>query len=193
MNKINPRPVILAAFILAAGIFRLATASTHSSLSSFTPLGAMALFGGFYYSDKWKAYLLPLLTLWLTDIILNRFLFFGYWVLFYQGAAWVYGSFAFMVFIGQQMKTVSVRNIAIACVAAAVSHWLITDFSVWLSGCTGTSEDIPYTKDFSGLIDCYTMALPSMRNLLIGNIVFSTIFFGSFELMQRRFPALSVQ
>ena len=119
-QQINPRPFVLAAIILAAGLFRLLTASgTLTPLSNFTPLGAMALFGGCYYQNKWKAYLMPLLTLWLTDIILNRFLFFHEWVFFYSGFAWVYASFALMVLIGHYIKRVSVKSVLISAIAGA--------------------------------------------------------------------------
>ena len=51
-QQINPRPFVLAALIVAAGVFRLLTASgTLTPLTNFTPLGAMALFGGCYYAD----------------------------------------------------------------------------------------------------------------------------------------------
>lgn len=193
-QQTNPRPFILAAIILAAGLFRLLTASgTLTPLTNFTPLGAMALFGGCYYQDKWKAYLMPLLTLWLTDIILNRFLFFHEWVFFYGGFAWVYVSFALMVLIGHYIKKVSVKSVVISAVAGAVVHWLVSDFGVWLGGGMDITTGLPYTRDWHGVMMCYYLALPFMKNLLIGNLVFGAIFFGVFELLQKRFPALQLQ
>lgn len=192
-KQINPRPLVLAAIILAVGIFRIATAQTHSSLSGFTPLGAMALFAGFYFNDKWKAYLLPLLTLWLSDIILNRYLYFNSWVFFYDSFAWVYASFALMVLMGPLIKTVSVKTVLGASIAAAFAHLLISNFGVWLIGCTGTAEDIVYSPDVNGLLNCYYMAIPSMLNMLIGNLIFGALLFGSFEWIQKRFPVLQLQ
>ena len=90
-KEINPRPLVLAGIIVVTGMFRLfVTSGTLSTLANFTPLGAMALFGGCYYHDKWKAYLVPLITLWLTDIILNRYFLFHEWIFFYEGFFWVY-------------------------------------------------------------------------------------------------------
>jgi hypothetical protein len=193
-QTINPRPFVLAGLILAAGIFRLLTASnTLTSLSNFTPLGAMALFGGCYYQDKWKAYLTPLLTLWLTDIILNRYLFFHKWVFFYDGFAWVYGSFALMVLIGHYIKKVSIRSVVLSAIAGALVHWIFTDFGVWLGGGTDITTGLPYTRDWHGFMMCYYLALPFMKNLLIGNLIFGAVLFGSFEFMQRKFPALQLQ
>lgn len=193
-QQINPRPWVLAAIILSAGIFRLFTASdTLTPLSNFTPLGAMAIFGGCYYQDKWKAYLVPLLTLWLTDVVLNRYLFFHSWVFFYDGFAWVYASFVLMVLIGHYVKQVSVKSVVLSAVAGALTHWLVSDLGVWLSGGIDITTGMPYTRDGHGLFMCYYLALPFMKNLLIGNLIFGAAFFGVFELLQKQFPVLQVQ
>jgi hypothetical protein len=193
-NTINPRPFVLAAVILAAGAFRLLMASgTLTPFANFTPLGAMALFGGCYYRDKWKAYLVPLLTLWLTDILLNRFLFFHKWVFFYEGFAWVYASFALMVLIGHYIKRVSFKSVVLSAVAGAVVHWLVSDMGVWLGGGMDITTGLPYTRDWHGLMMCYYLALPFMKNLLIGNLVFGAVFFGVFELLQKQFPILQLE
>jgi hypothetical protein len=192
-ENINPRPLVLAAIIIAAGMFRLATSSGPlAHFASFTPLGAMALFSGCYFSERWKSYLVPLLTLWLTDIILNRFIYFGEWVFFYNGFAWVYSSFAFMVFIGSQIRLVTVRNVIIAATAAALSHWTISDIGVWLSGGCFPSYD-SYTPTLDTLVMTYRLALPLMYKMLTGNLIYSFVLFGGFELMQRKFPILRSQ
>jgi hypothetical protein len=193
-TKINPRPVVLAALILVAGMYRLFMASgTLSPVANFTPLGAMALFGGCYYNDKWKAYFVPLLTLWLTDIILNRFIFFHEWVFFYDRFFWVYTSFVLMVLIGSYIKRVSIKNVIIAAVAGALIHWIVSDFGVWLGGGTNITTGLPYTRNWQGFWKCLYLALPFMRNLLIGNLVFGAVLFGCFELMERKFPVLRLQ
>jgi hypothetical protein len=191
IQKINPRPVVLVAMILAVGIFRVVTATTHSTLAGFTPLGAMALFAGFYFRDRWKAYIVPLLTLWLSDIMLNRYLFFGEWVFFYNSFEWVYASFALIVYIGRRVVNASVKNLVVASVATAVVHMLISNAGVWLYGC-GPGDSL-YSADVKGLLECYSMSLPSMVNFFIGNLFFCSILFGGFEFMQKRFVVLQYQ
>ncbi|HLT08903.1 MAG TPA: DUF6580 family putative transport protein [Cyclobacteriaceae bacterium] len=195
VSKINPRPVLLAGMILLAGCYRLFIASgVLPPLPNFTPLGAMALFGGCYYQDKWKAYLVPLLSLWLTDILLNRFFYFGEWVFFYDGFAWVYISFALMVLIGGLLiKKVLASSVLLAGVAGALVHWIVSDFGVWLGGGIDITTGLPFTRDFMGYLKCLYLALPFMKNLLLGNLVFGAVLFGSFELMQRRYPKLQLQ
>ncbi len=72
--------VLLAIMLLAAAVRIVLTKEAKMSpLATFTPLGAMALFGGAYFSKSYKAFLFPLLTLWMSDIILNRFVYYGEW------------------------------------------------------------------------------------------------------------------
>lgn len=191
-KQINPRPFILAAFILAAGMFRLANSGgLFPAFLNLTPLGAMAMFGGCYYQDKWKAYLVPLLTLWFTDIIINRFFIFNEWVFFYDGFVWVYSSFALMVLIGQYIKKVSIKSVVLSSLACALVHWLVSDIGVWLGG-VNISTGQPFTRDLKGLMDCYHHALPYLQKVLIGNLVFGAILFGGFEFMHVKFPFLKL-
>lgn len=192
-NKINPRPIVLAAMILAVGIYRLFMANgSLGTLANFTPLGAMALFGGCYYNDKWKAYLVPLLTLWLTDIILNRFVFFNQWVFFYNGFIWVYASFALMVLVGSFIRNVSLKSVIIAGIVGALSHWLISDIGIWLNGGCVPVEG-PYIPTLKNFIQAMQFGWPSMYKLLAGNLMFAALLFGGFELMQRKFPILQLR
>ncbi|MDQ6813194.1 MAG: hypothetical protein M3040_05630 [Bacteroidota bacterium] len=61
-NTFNPRSVSIFLFIVAAAIFRIAFNLQHSvaMISNFTPVGAMALFGGAYFNKSSKAFLFPL-------------------------------------------------------------------------------------------------------------------------------------
>ena len=189
-KEINPRPLVLAGIIVVTGMFRLfVTSGTLSTLANFTPLGAMALFGGRYYHDKWKAYLVPLITLWLTDIILNRYFFFHEWIFFYEGFFWVYASFALMVFIGTCIRRITVKNVVTGAVVAALTHWVVADIGVWLSGgCFPANAS--YTPTWDTLIETLIFASPSMYKMLLGNILFCGMLFGTFEFMQQKFPAL---
>jgi hypothetical protein len=182
----NPRTGLLALMILSAGAWRLFISGGHSSLGNFTPVGAMAMFGGCYFSDKGKAYLFPLLTLWLSDVLLSYFVYFHEWRLFYGGFLWTYGSFALMVVIGSFIKKASVKTVVLAGISAALMHWIITDFGVWMGGQL-------YPKTAEGLVTCYVAAIPYMKNMLIGNLVFGGVMFGTFELAQRKFPVLQVR
>lgn len=183
-KKISVRFYVLAIMILIAGLSRLVV-----HLDNFTPIGSMALFGGAYFSSKWKAYLLPLLSLFLSDMIIQGIFLQGkYGFPLYDGWYWVYGTFALIVFFGNQLlKKITVPTIVIASILSALAHWIITDFWVWYSGCNITV----YTKDLNGFILCYIMAIPYMANFLFGTLFYSAILFGSFEFAKKRFPILT--
>ena len=187
IKSIQPRTTALMVILLAAAAFRLLQSSNiFSFMSNVTPVGAIALFGGCYFADRWKAFLVPLLALWLSDAFLNRIYYFDHWTFYYSGAYWIYGSFALMVVLGQLIKKVTVLNVLLGGVSAALLHWIVSDFGVWVGGTM-------YTKDLSGFLQCYMLALPFLKNMLIGNLVFCGILFGGFEWMQRRYPNLSLQ
>lgn len=179
--------------ILLAAAFRLVQASTEFSiLTNFTPVGAIALFGGAYFTDRWKAFIIPMATLWLSDVFINRMFYFDHWVFTYSGFYWVYGSFALMVFIGHFIKKVSFVTVVLSGIGAALAHWIVSDLGVWLGG-TDFTTGLPFTKDFSGLVKCLTLALPFLKNMLLGNLVFCGVLFGGFEWMQSRYPSLKLE
>ncbi|MBC8111553.1 MAG: hypothetical protein H7Y04_10875 [Verrucomicrobia bacterium] len=192
-NQINIRFIVLLGFVLLAGIIRLTNSFSESPIQNFTPLGAMALFGGSYFTDRWKAYLMPLLTLWLSDIVLNRFLFFGEWVFFYDGFLWVYGTFALIVLLGTLfIKKVTIQNVLLAAIVASLTHWVVTDFGVWLGGGTNPFTGQVYPKTLEGYWVCLVAALPFLKNFFLGTAFYSTLLFGGYELAKWRFPVLQV-
>lgn len=192
-TKLNPRFTILLLFMIAVASMRIANSAQLTPWSNFSPVGAMGLFGGAYFSSKWKAFAFPLLTLLISDLIINTFVFNGRLGIMYSGWFIIYGIFALIVFFGKTiLKKVSVKNVVIAAIAAALTHWLIADFTVWLGGGTDLRTMTPLTKDFNGLLQCYAQGFPFMKNFLMGNLVYGAIMFGGFELTQQRFPKLQL-
>src|ERR1700761_729923 len=110
LQKVNTRNTVLVLMIVAAAAFRFLSYKYPYVLSNFTPVGAIALFGGAYFTDKWKAYLVPLVALFLSDIALN-YLYSSKLMLWYDGTFGVYLSFALIVFVGSLIKKASVLNV----------------------------------------------------------------------------------
>jgi hypothetical protein len=84
------------------------------------------------------------------------------------------------------IKKISVLNVGMAAIAAALVHFLVSNFGVWASGSTDITTNLPFTRDFAGLLKCYALGLPFMKYTLVGNLIYSTIFFGSFALVKQR-------
>ena len=159
-------------FVLASVLIALAALSRlipHPM--NFAPITAIALFGGVYFNGKFSP-ILPLAALFISDIFLG----------FYSGIVWVYGSVLLIVAIGlviRRYKTVPV--VFGATMAGSLLFFLITNFGVWQAG-------MFYTKDFTGLVECYTAAIPFYRNSLMGDLFYVAVMFGVYELVMKYLP-----
>ncbi|MBW7887943.1 MAG: hypothetical protein H3C35_06235 [Bacteroidetes bacterium] len=136
---------------------------------NFTPVMAIALFGGMYF-DKRFAVVIPFAALVLSDLFLG----------FYGEIFWVYGSFIAVAAIGMWLKNhKSVSMIAGTTLAGSILFFAVTNFGVWLSGYQ------TYPKTLEGLLACYTAAIPFFRNSLAGDFFYVAVLFGIFELSLR--------
>jgi hypothetical protein len=188
MKNSDIRFSVIAGLVLMTALSRL---MIHTD--NFTPVGAIALFGGAYFSHRWKAFLVPLLALFISDMLMQGLLYKGqYGFPLYSGWYWVYGAFAVIVLLGRWIiSKVSVKNVLIAAVSGALAHWIISDLGVWIGGGLDMSTGAPYTKDGQGLLKCYIMALPYLKSFFYGTAVYAAILFGGFELAQRKYPSLA--
>lgn len=194
IQKIKLRNSILVICILLAGSLRLLGASTlFIPLTNFTPICAMALFGGTYFSNRTNSFLFPLLALFLSDLLLMQVFYPGMRSgLLYAGWGWTYASFLLMVGMGGLIKKVNLKNMVIAAVSAALIHWLLTDLGVWLSGGIDLSTGKALAPTLQGWIQCNLQALPFLKNMFMGNLVYCSLMFGGFEYAQRRFRSLQL-
>ena len=169
MTANNARLAAILSAILLAAALRLVPHPPN-----FTPIGAMALFGGAYFGRRALAFAAPLGALLLSDAILG----------FHSGMPFVYGSVALVVLIGWAVaKRMTALTIAGAAVASSVLFFAVTNFGTWL-----TSGMYPQT--LSGLAACYAAAIPFFQNTLAGDLIFSALLFGGFALLERRVPML---
>lgn len=177
--KLNYPALVLAmlAAIISTGAMRYVSYQ-YPVLSNFTPMGAFAIFGGAYFADKWKAGLIPVITLFVTDIFIN-YLYTSKLIWFHTGALWLYASLIVMVLLGSMIKKVNAANVLLASLASVAVHWLLTDISPWLN------SDL-YDKGIIGYGESLVMALPFERNMLFADAVFGAVLFGGFEWIKSR-------
>ena len=168
-KMISPRFLMLTTMVLVAAFTRLIP-----HYPNFTAIGAMALFGGAYYSNKKLAFVVPFAAMFLTDLFLG----------FHSTIYAVYISFAAIVLIGFSLRgKVKTGNIVMASISASVLFFLVTNFAVWAAG-------IYYPTTSVGLAACFTAAIPFFASTLLGNLFFAGVLFGAFELAQIKFPVL---
>ena len=170
-NKtLNPRFIFVISVIVAGALFRLIP-----HWPNFTPIAAMALFGGTYFNKKYLAFLIPMAALFLSDMILG----------FHSYMIPVYLSFAVIVGIGMMLRSrVKIGSVLLASVSSSIIFFLITNFAVWIGS--------PYyPQNFAGLLESYTAGLPFLNNGVLGDLFYNTLFFGAFYLAQQKFPVLA--
>jgi len=162
----------LAAIVTA--IFVAAALRLVPHPPNFTPIGAMALFGGAYFGRRALAFAAPLGAMLLSDLLLG----------FHSGMPYVYGSVVLIVLLGWAIENHRTPlRIAGAAIASSVLFFTVTNFGTWAAG-----ELYPQT--LAGLGACFVAAIPFFQNTLAGDLVFTTLLFGGFALLQRRLPAL---
>lgn len=137
---------------------------------NFTPMGAFALFAGAYLATKNKwLLLLPVGAMAVSDLFIGSY----DWRLMTV----VYASFLAYGILGILAgKQKNPGGIFLATVAGSFIFYLTTNAAVWILSPW-------YSHDLQGLLLSYTLALPFFRATLIGDLLFSTIFFGAYELM----------
>jgi hypothetical protein len=193
IQKINPRFAVLALLMLTVAAMRISNSAQLTAFSNFTPIGAMGLFGGAYFTKKWKAILFPLLALFASNIIIQAFVFDGKYGIMYSGWYWIYAIFIFITFIGKWLiKKVMIKNVLLAGITASLAYWLLADFSVWAGGGIDLRTMTPLSKDWAGLQQCYIQGFPFIKNFLLGTLAYSGIMFGAFEWMKAKQPSLKL-
>jgi hypothetical protein len=106
---LNPRFYTLLSMTLAAGLARLLP-----HWPNFTPIGAMALFGGAYFVSRRAAFAAPLAAMLISDAALGATRY-GWTVLRLMPA--VYACFAVTVLVGMLLRK---RRTILSVAAAAV-------------------------------------------------------------------------
>ena len=187
MKKVlDTRFLIISGMILLAAVSRFLPIALPS-MANFSPVGTMALFGGAYFAKKQWAFIVPMMALWLSNLILNNVFYTKYYPTFSFGFELaVFVSFALVVVIGiVLLKRVNIVNLLTANILGTIGFFLISNFFVWAGGTM-------YPQTMEGLGMCFTMGLPFLKNTLLSNLLFSAVMFGTFEYFKIQVKELAV-
>jgi hypothetical protein len=169
-NWIHPRAALVTGIVLAAAALRIAPHPLN-----FAPIGALALFGGAYFSSKRAAIVVPMVSLLVGDIFVG----------FHALLLYVYASFLVSVAVGFWLRdNKSVSRIGTATIAGAIQFFLITNFAVWAASIGN------YPKTWSGLVACYAAGAPLFWNTVAGDAFYVVLLFGAMAWAEKRFPSL---
>ena len=141
---------------------------------NFTPVLAMALFGGAYLTSKRAAFAVPLVAMLLSDLIIGPD----------HLLPLIYGCIVLTTCLGFMLRTKKgILPVTAAAVASSVLFFVVTNFGVWAFGPF-------YSKNVVGLIACYVAAIPFFHTMLLGTVVYAALLFGGFTLAERAIPRL---
>lgn len=156
---------LLAFFLVIFGV----ASRLIPHVPNIVPITAITLFAGVYLPKR--LFLLPIVILLISDYFIG---FYG------TDMFYVYGSYLLIGALGLWLRSHK-RPVMVAgsALGSSILFFLITNFGVWAP----PNNWYPHTMD--GLLTSYTMALPFFRNSLIGDLGYTIVLFGGYELAQR--------
>lgn len=172
--------ILLSAILVALVLIRV-----FFQIPNFNPLGAVALMGGVLFSSKVLRWVVPMGALLLGDVLLGLSspMYMDY--VLSLDFFFVYASFAAIILIGTFLsKNASLSKVLGGSVIAAVAFFLISNAGSWIT--------MPeYSKDLSGLMSSYELALPFFRATLVSQVVFSLGIYVIYSLVTKRKVAIA--
>lgn len=188
-SLLTPRNLVLCGMIAFAVIYRLAIHFSAGALPwNFTPVEAMALFGGAYFADRRLGVAVPLVAMIAADCVIALALP-AAWIRDWLGTLpFVYGCIALTAVGGFALrKKVSAPKVLVGSLASAVLFFLVTNFATWLTARPGAGAACTST-----LAACYVAGIPFFKGTLFGTLFWSALLFGGFALLSRRYAALRI-
>lgn len=149
---------------------------------NFTAVGAIAIAGGMAYRSWIPALVATVGSMFFSDLIVNNIFYSDYYtsfVWFTPGAVLIYSAFILSVFIPRFLSGKPVFKWLTSSVASTILFFVITNFGVWY----GSSL---YPQTFSGLIACYTAAIPFALNQLLGTLFYGALILIAFSYVEKR-------
>lgn len=140
---------------------------------NFTAMTAVAVTGGMLFGKRIMAILLPLLALFVSDLIINNTLYayLGHtWLT--EGAGWLYASYLLIALLGSlQLHKSSTVHLALSGILGSILFFVITNFGAWFGNPF-------YPQNFAGLMESYVMGLPFLFNQVVGTLFYIGVIVG---------------
>ncbi len=167
----QPRKSAIFIMILLAALTRLIPHPPN-----FTPIIAVGLFGGAYFSDKRLALIIPMAAMFVADLFLGL----------HSTLIWVYLALILVVFLGFSLRgKIKLVPVLTTAIGGAALFFLLTNFGVWI---TGGGYHHPFT--LAGLMAVYADGIPFFRNTLVSSLLYTGLLFGVFEIAMEKIPVL---
>lgn len=155
-------------FVITAVMLRITSGTGAFATNGFSLVGASLLFFGSRVPRK--HFWIPVALMIGADIYLNLRVYqlplaLDQYVMW----AWYLAPCFIGVLLRNRVKLLKVLG---AGLGTGIGFYLASNLAVWAFGKIG------YAHNLSGLIECYTAALPFAKNGIISDVLFSAMFFG---------------
>ncbi len=175
MNKQHISTLIIAVLLILIAAFSRVFMYPHN----FSPIIGMAIFAGAVIKDRRLAFALPLLAMFLSDVLFEIFnIAPGFWG---WGQLVGYGILALITVIAFSMKKVSVLAVGGYSIVSSLVFFFLSNSAFFVF-------DNPvfhlYAQNFSGYLASLVGGLPFLKIGIIADIMYSTILFGTYYLVQ---------
>ena len=146
----------------------------------FMPLAAIALFSTVLMGRSYKAPLIALAAVFISDFGLS---FFSHESSpFYSGFYWQYIAYGLIVAMSFRFSTrMSTLNTGLFGLSAAIVFFLVSNFGAWATGTL-------YPMTFHGLLTSYYMGIPFFRASLLGDLFYAYAFYAASVFVRTKLP-----
>ena len=176
MNKQSTSTLVIAVLLIViAAISRVILYPNN-----FSPIIGMAIFAGAVIKDRRLAFALPLLSMFLSDVLFEALSIApGFWG---WGQLVGYGILALITIIAFSMKKINVLSVAGYSIGSSLLFFFLSNSAFFVF-------DNPvyhlYPQNFSGYIASLVGGLPFLKTGVIADLVYSTVLFCTYFLVQR--------
>ena len=128
---------------------------------NFTPVVSVAIMSCYFFRNIYLSISVMIFSMLIADIFLG----------FHKYMFFVYLSLLLIILVFSKFKTsMKFRNLFVFSFFGALIFYLISNFGVW-----ALSET--YTKNLTGLLQCYVLAIPFFSNTFLSTLLFSYLTF----------------
>jgi hypothetical protein len=177
--KLNRQTLLtLIALVVVASLYRL----LPNRPLGFAPQIAMALFAGSVIASRRHAFAVPLLSMFLGDLLFQGLYLAGLsdYGGFYSGQLLNYILFAGLTVIGFFIQQHKAWQIGLGALAAPTVYFLASNFLVWIGG-----GGYHHPKTWEGLMLTYMDGIPFYTGSLYATAVFCATFFGGYAFLKQ--------
>jgi hypothetical protein len=189
LMKLTTRLLLFTALLIAVNVIIKILFAPMLTMSGFSPLIGIALFSGMMVSNRNASFLMPLVALFVSDVIIellyraNLFAFAG----FYKYQFINYTLILLTTLLGWAFKARNITNVLVGAVAGPTFFFILSNFCVWFFG-----NHTTYSNDMNGLVQCYTAGLPFYGRALWATIIFLPLIIVSYNYIVRSKPKLTL-